>query len=181
MKDGVIQATIAPPRPPRATTASSPRAPTKPTMPTDDEMRASFRSERAGAQATLGQVLMKRGKADEGVKILKEAYAAKPSSYTMASVARTLYEVAKKASNETDQMEYVTVLALSGRATADEFKELDALYRKTHNGSTDGMEAMLDARWRRDNVRFAVTPYTRPAGVKSSGHAVLAEVFPGSG
>jgi hypothetical protein len=99
----------------------------------------------------------------------------------MAAVARALYDTAKKSGNDKDQVEYLTVLALSGRATAGEFKELDAIYRKTHNGSADGMEAMLDARWRRDNVRFAVTPYARAAGTKPTGRTVLGEVFPGSG
>ncbi len=182
-KDGITQASIAPPRPAPATPATppAPRPPTRPTMPTDEEMRTVLRSERASAQATLGQVLMKRGKADEGVKVLKEAYAAKPASSAMAAVARSLYDAAKTAGNDTDQLEYLTALALSGRGTADEFKTLDAVYSKTHNGSLDGLEAMLDARWRRDHVRFGVTPYTRPANAKPTGRTVLAEVFPGSG
>ena len=182
-KDGITQASIAPPRPAPATPATppAPRPPTKPTMPTDEEMRTAFRSERASAQATLGQVLMKRGKADEGVKVLKEAYAAKPASSAMAGIARSLYDTAKTAGNDNDQLEYLTALALSGRGTADEFKALDAVYSKTHNGSLDGLEAMLDAQWRRDHVRFGVTPYTRPANAKPTGRTVLAEVFPGSG
>jgi lipopolysaccharide biosynthesis regulator YciM len=150
-------------------------------MPTDEEMRTALKSERASAQATLGQILMKRGKTDEGIAVLKEAYAAKPASSTMAAVARSLYEAAKAAGNDKDQLEYLTALALSGRGTADEFKALDAVYSKTHNGSLDGLEPMLDARWRRDNVRFAVTPYVRPASTKPTGRTVLAEVFPGSG
>jgi hypothetical protein len=181
-KDGITQASIAPPRPaPAPRTPPAPRPPTKPTMPTDAEMRTSLRSERASAQATLGQILMKRGKSDEGLKILKEAYAAKPASYTMAGIARSLYEAAKTAGNEADQLEYLSVLALSGRGNADEFKALDEVWKKTHNGSLDGLETMLDARWRRDNVRFAVTPYTRPANTKPTGRTVLAEVFPGAG
>jgi predicted Zn-dependent protease len=150
-------------------------------MPTDEEMRSALRSERASAQATLGQILMKRGKADEGVKVLKEAYAARPASSAMAGIARSLYDAAKTAGNDNDQLEYLTALALSGRGTADEFKSLDAVYSKTHNGSLNGLEAMLDARWRRDHVRFGVTPYTRPANAKPTGRTVLAEVFPGSG
>ena len=182
-KDGITQASIAPPRPAPATppTPPAPRPPTKPTMPTDEEMRKALRSERASAQATLGQILVKRGKADEGVKVLREAYAAKPATSTMATVARSLYETAKTAGNDNDQLEYLSALALSGRGTADEFKALDEVYRKTHNGSLDGLETMLDARWRRDNVRFAVTPYARPANTKPTGRTVLAEVFPGSG
>jgi hypothetical protein len=176
-KDGVMQASLAPPAPPRP--AAPPRPPTKPQMPTDDEMRTSFKSERASALATLGQVLVKRGKTEEGEKALAEAYAAKPASSTMAAISRTLAELAKKAGNDSLQLEYLTVLALSGRITADETKEFEAAYRKTHNDSLDGLEAMLDARYRREHTRFAVTPYTRPA--KPTGRTVLAEVFPGAG
>jgi hypothetical protein len=55
---------------------------------------------------------MKRGKADEGEKLLAEAFAAKPAASTMATIARTLAESAKKAGNESAQLEYLTVLAL---------------------------------------------------------------------
>jgi hypothetical protein len=179
MKDGVMQVSVAPPAPPRP--AAAPRAPVKPTMPTEAEMRASLRSERASAQATLGQILLKRGKAEEGEKLLAEAFAAKPPAFAMATIARTLAESAKKAGNDSAQLEYLTVLALSGRITADETKDFEAAYRKTHNGSLDGLEAMLDERYRRDHTRFAVTPYVRKPGTKATGKTVLAEVFPGAG
>ncbi len=179
MKDGVMQVSLAPPPPPRP--ATPPRPPTRPTLPTDDEMRASFKSERAAALATLGQILVKRGKSEEGEKALTEAYAAKPASYTMAAIARTLAESAKKSGNDTLQLEYLTVLALSGRITADETKDFEAAYRKTHNGSLDGLEAMLDERYRREHTRFAVAPYVRKPGTKATGKTVLAEVFPGAG
>ena len=179
MKDGVMQASLAPPAPPRP--ATPPRPPVRPKMPTDEEMRASLKSERASALATLGQILMKRGKTEEGEKVLSEAYAAKPASSTMASIARVLAESAKKAGNETLQLEYLTVLALSGRITAGETKDFEAAYRNAHNGSLDGLDAMLDERYRREHVRFAVTPYTRTPPAKPTGRAVLAEVFPGAG
>jgi len=181
-KDGVMQATLAPPpkpAPPRPPTP--PRAPVKPTMPTESEMKASFTSLRAPALAALGQILMKRGKSDEGEKVLLEAYAAKPASATMAAIARTLSESARKAGNEKAQIEYLTVLALSGRITSDESKEFEAVYKKTHNGSLDGMEAMLDERFLREHVGFAVTPFVRKPPAKATGRTVLAEVFPGAG
>ena len=174
-----MQVSLAPPPPPRP--ATPPRPPTRPTMPTDDEMRASFKSERAAALATLGQILVKRGKAEEGERALTDAYAARPASYTMAAIARTLAESAKKSGNDTLQLEYLTVLALSGRITADETKDFEAAYRKTHNGSLDGLEAMLDERYRREHTRFAVTPHVRKPGTKATGRTVLAEVFPGAG
>jgi hypothetical protein len=179
MKDGVMQASLAPPAPPRP--ATPPRPPVRPKMPTDEEMRASLKSERATALATLGQILMKRGKTEEGEKALSEAYAARPAPSTMASIARVLAESAKKAGNETLQLEYLTVLALSGRITAGETKDFEAAYRKTHNGSLDGLDAMLDERYRREHVRFAVTPFAPTPPAKRTGRAVLAEVFPGAG
>jgi tetratricopeptide (TPR) repeat protein len=178
-KDGVMQASLAPPAPPRP--AAPPRPPVRPKMPTDDELRASLKSERASALATLGQILVKRGKAEEGEKALAEAYAAKPAAYTMATIARVLAESAKKAGNETLQLEYLTVLALSGRITADETRDFEAAYRKTHNGSLDGLDAMLDERYRRDHTRFAVTPFMRKPPAKPTGRTVLAEIFPGAG
>jgi predicted Zn-dependent protease len=150
-------------------------------MPSDDEIRDSLKTARASAQATLGQILLKRGKAEEGVKVLEEAYAAKPASATMATIASSLAEAAKKSGNGAKQLEYLTVLALSGRITADESKDFEAAYRKAHNGSLDGLETMLDERYRRDHTRFAVTPYARAAGAKPTGRTVLAEVFPGAG
>jgi hypothetical protein len=178
-KDGVMQASLAPPAPPRP--AAPPRLPAPPKMPTDDEMRVSFRLDRAAALATLGQILVKRGKTDEGEKALAEAYAARPASSTMASIARVLAESAKKAGNEALQLEYLTVLALSGRITADETRDFEAAYRKTHNGSLDGLDALLDERYRRDHVRFPVTPFLRTPPAKATGKTVLAEIFPGAG
>lgn len=178
-KDGVTQVSVTTPSPARP--AAPPRPSTKPTMPTEDEMRASLRTERASAQATLGQILMKRGKTAEGEKLLAEAFAARPPASTMATIARTLAESAKKTGDEPKQLEYLSVLALSGRITADEQKDLEAAYRKTHNGSIDGLDAMLDERYRRDHTRFEVAPYTRKPPAKATGHTVLAEVFPGAG
>jgi len=181
-KDGVTQATLAPPpKPAPARLPTPPRAPVKPTMPSESEMKTNFNSLRAPALATLGQILMKRGKSAEGEKALLEAYAAKPASSTMATIARTLFESAKKAGNEKSQVEYLTVLALSGRITTAETKEFEALYSKAHNGSLDGLETMLNERFHRDNTRFAVTPYAPPPTMKDTGRTVLAEVFPGAG
>jgi len=181
-KDGVTQVSLAPPAkpaPPRP--PATPRPLVRPTMPTDAEIRTNLKSLRASPLATLGQILTKRGKADEGEKLLVEAYAAKPSSSTMATIARLLSESAKKAGNEKSQVEYLTVLALSGRITADETKEFEAVYRKVHNGSLDGLETMLDERFHRENVSFAVTPFVRKPPAKPTGRIVLAEVFPGAG
>ena len=178
MIDGVPFARPAAPRP--AAAASTPRTPpTAPRVPTDDEMRTSFRAEKASIQATLGQILMKRGKTAEGEAVLKEAYEARPASYTMATVARALAESAKKAGDDKGQLEYLTTLALSGRITKEEQQDFEAVYRKTHNGSLDGLEEMLDERYLQTATKVEVKPSTRT--VRSTDRAVLVEMFTGAG
>jgi len=167
------------PRPAPAVSTTPPRPPTPPRARTDEELRNSFRSMRAGYMATLGRVLMKRDKTAEGEKVLKEALAANLPAGTKAAVARELAGSAKKAGNDASQVEYMTVLALSGQITADEQKDFEALYRKTHNGSLDGLDAMLDARYAKENPKFPVTPADRKAAPNQ--RVVLAENFTGSG
>jgi hypothetical protein len=169
------------PMAPRAPSASTtpPRPPTPPQMPTDESLRASYTSMRASNLATLGQVLMKRDKTAEGEKVLKEAYDAKPASYTLATIARVLAESAKKAGNEAAQLEYLTVLALSGRITGDEQRDFEEAYRKSHGGSLAGLEETLDARYARENPPFKVAPAGRKAAPNQ--RVVLAEDFTGAG
>lgn len=175
MKDGVATA-----RPVRRSAPARPATPPQPPrIPTDADLRTQFRSEKASAQATLGQILMKRGKTEEAEGVLKEAYSAHPPAYTMATIARLLSDSAKKAGDDKGQLEYLTALALSGRITAAERQEFDAVYRKTHGGSLDGVEEMLDERYRRENPRFEVTPFARKTA--PNGRTVLAEMFTGAG
>lgn len=175
MSGGVISA-----KPVRRTAAPATAKPPAPQpIPTEQQLRTSFRSEKAGAQATLGQILLKRGKTEEGERILKEAFAARPASSTMATIARLLMESAKKAGDDKAQLEYLTVLALSGRITAAERQQFDGAFRKTHGGSLDGIEEMLDERYRRENTRFEVTPFARKS--PPTGRAVLVEMFTGAG
>jgi len=174
--DGVPFAKPAAPRP--ASTASA-TPPTPPRTPSDEELRTSFRAEKVSVQSTLGQILVRRGKTAEGEAVLKEVLAARPAAAMMATVARTLAGLAKTAGNDTAQLEYLSALALSGRITKEEQQEFEALYRKSNNGSLDGLEAMLDARFRRTATKVEVKPSTRQ--VRSTDRAVLAEMFTGAG
>jgi hypothetical protein len=179
MVDGVPFAKPAAPRPATQAAARPSTPPTAPRVPTDDEIRTSFRAEKASVQATLGQVLLKRGKTAEGEAMLKEAYAARPASAMMATIARALAGSAKKAGDEKGQLEYLSALALSGRINKEEQQDFEAAYRKTHNGSLDGLEAMLDERYLRTAPKLEVKPSTR--AVKPTDRAVLAEMFTGAG
>ncbi len=111
--DGVPFARLAPPRPAAAATAKPAATPTAPRVPTDDELRTSFRAERASVQATLGQILVKRDKNAEGEALLKEAYAARPAAALMATISRILAGSAKKSGDDRGQLEYLSALGLS--------------------------------------------------------------------
>ncbi len=167
---------VAPPRPAPTT---PPRARAAPRIPTQDELRASFKSERTSNLATLGQILMKRNKTAEGEKVLKEVYKAKPAASTRIAVARLLAASAKKAGNDSAQLDYLATVALSGRITAAEQKDFEAVYSKMHHGSLTGLEEMLDARYIRENPRFTAAPANRKP--VANPRAVLAEDFTGAG
>lgn len=177
--DGVPFAKLAPPRPAAAATAKPAATPTAPRAPTDDELRASFRAERASVQATLGQILVKRDKNAEGEALLKEAYAARPAAALMATISRILAGSAKKAGDDRGQLEYLSALALSGRITKEEQQDFEAVYRSTHNGSLEGIEEMLDERFARTAPKVEVE--RSPRKVTATDRAVLVEMFTGSG
>jgi thiol-disulfide isomerase/thioredoxin len=146
-------------------------------IPPAEEFAKDFAEVRALRIGTLGRVEMKLGRAAEARKLLEESYAVTPSD---AKVAAALGEMAAKAGDDAKAMDYLIAVRLSGHAPATANQTFEALYRKTHNGSLDGVEAMLDTEYRK---RFPnpvhVTAY-KPTD-KRSGRVVLAEVFTGSG
>jgi hypothetical protein len=165
--------------PPRPAPATPPPAPTAPRIPSEEQLRTSFKSERTSHLATLGQILVKNNKTAEGVKVLKEVFSANPSAPLRATVARALAESAKKAGDNKAMVDYMASVALTGNMTAAEKGDFEEAYRKTHNGSLQGLEEMLDARYLRDNPRFTPAKSTRNAAPNQ--RAVLAEDFTGAG
>lgn len=145
--------------------------------PTDADLHKRFVESRAARVATLGRVEVKLGKVDEGRKLLEESYAVDSDQPAVSSV---LGELALKAGNDSKAFDYLVTARLSGKASDSAKSALDGLYRKSHNDSTDGIEAMLDTEY---NKRFPnplhLDPY-QPSD-KRSDRMVLAEVFTGAG
>jgi thiol-disulfide isomerase/thioredoxin len=120
---------------------------------------------------------MKLGRAAEARKLLEESYAVTPSD---AKVAAALGEMAAKSGDDAKAMDYLTAVRLSGHAPATANQTFEALYRKTHNGSLDGVEAMLDTEYRKRFPNPVHVEAYKPTE-KRTGRVVLAEVFTGSG
>jgi hypothetical protein len=161
--------------------SAAPDAAPPSSAPSGDEMFVSrYKSEKQTALSTLGQVYAKRGKTAEAEKALREAYLVDPKSATATTAALKLAEYAKAAGRDAEQFDYLATAALAGRLTPEAYADFQAVYRKMHGGSLDGVEEMLDARYEKDGPKAPeVTRYEKAA--ERSERVVLAEVFTGAG
>ena len=146
-------------------------------IPTQDELARSFAEARAGRIATLGLVEMKLGRTAVAQKLLEESYAVTPST---ATVAAALGEIAANAGDDAKAMDYLLSARLSGHAPDSANQAFEALYKKSHNGSLDGLEAMLDTEYQKRFPNPVHAEAYKPTE-KRSDRVVLAEVFTGSG
>jgi hypothetical protein len=145
--------------------------------PASDELQKRFQKIRARRVATLGRVEVKLGRTAKGQKLLEESYAVNPDD---PAVAGTLGELAAKAGDESKAIEYLIPARLSGEAPETANAALDSIYRKAHNGSLAGLDAMLDSEYRKRFPNPIRVEVYQPSD-KRSDRLVLAEVFTGAG
>ncbi len=147
-------------------------------IPSDEVVNEKYLKELAAYRATLGRVYLDEGKKVEGEKILKQAYEADP---LLAQAAIGLAEIAKMKRDDASALQYLSTASLTaGWRMGDARGRFEALYRETHNGSIDGADALLDARYRKlFPPPVQVEPYHRTSA--RSDRVVLAEMFDGAG
>ena len=147
-------------------------------MPSDELVNQRYIAERAAYKTTLGRIYMKRGKTTEGEKTLREAYAADP---LLSPAAVGLAEIAEKKGDFAAALDYLTTATLTaGYSMRDARSRFEMLYRKTHKGSIQGIEATLDARYKKLFPNpIKAEPY-KPSSSRSD-RVVLAESFTGAG
>ena len=138
---------------------------------------AQARRSRAPYQATLGRIYIKQGKLSEAGKYLQEALAANPQLSAASLGMAELYE--KRGDAGKALTFYVNAAATSKMPTAAR-QRLEALYAKSHRNSLDGLEGLLDAKYREINPPPFVVERYQPAERRTD-RVVLAEVFTGSG
>jgi tetratricopeptide (TPR) repeat protein len=150
----------------------------KRTLPPDEVLNTRYLTTLAEYRTTLGRIYLKRGKPEAGEKILKEAYDAFPA---LAAAATGLAEIAEGKGDDAAALDYLTTAALTaGYKMAEARGKIEALYRKTHGGSLNGLESMLDARYKKlFHNPVQVKPYAPTAS--RSNRVVLAEFFTGAG
>ncbi|HUI58485.1 MAG TPA: hypothetical protein VLY04_26115 [Bryobacteraceae bacterium] len=145
--------------------------------PSDADLIKRFQESRATRVATLGRIEFKLGNKTEAQKLLDESYAANPKQ---PAVAGALGELAEQAGDNAKAMDYLVAARLGGKIPASSMDALNSVYRKTHNGSTDGLEAMLDGEYHKRFPNPLQLEAYKPTE-KRSDRLVLAEVFTGSG
>jgi len=146
-------------------------------IPAVEDLAKEFAELRAARIGTLGRVEMKLGRTAEARKLLEESYAVTPDD---AKVAGALGEMAAQAGNDAKAMDYLIPVRLSGHAPDSANRAFEAIYKKNHNGSLDGVEAMLDAEYHKRFPNPIHLEAYKPTE-KRSDRVVLAEVFTGSG
>jgi thiol-disulfide isomerase/thioredoxin len=146
-------------------------------IPAVEDLAKEFAELRAARIGTLGRVEMKLGRTAEARKLLEESYAVTPDD---AKVAGALGEMAAQAGNDAKAMDYLIPVRLSGHAPDSANRAFEAIYKKNHNGSLDGVEAMLDTEYHKRFPNPIHLEAYKPTE-KRSDRVVLAEVFTGSG
>jgi hypothetical protein len=136
--------------------------------------------QRPAVLTVLGQALVKQGRDDEAEPFFRQAYLARADEPgVVGEVVPHLLDSARKRGRADEQVEYLTALALYGRLTPERRRELEDTWRSSHNGSIDGLEAMLDTRYEAElPAAIPVTPFERNAA--PGARTVLAEMFTGS-
>jgi tetratricopeptide (TPR) repeat protein len=165
------------------------------------ETAATTAADRARFKAVLGLVYAKNGKfadadallrdvvaidampADDAptgmAKMLDDAIGTWNKGQRQAAVALALAETAEKKGDLKTAVSALGDASMLAPMKAADRKRLEDLYRKTHNGSLDGLEDELDAKYRTLNpAPFAAVAY-KP-GAERTTRTVLAEMFTGS-
>lgn len=112
-------------------------------------------------------------------KILDEALAGWSPGQRQAAVAIALAETSEKKGDLKSAANALADASMLAPMKSADHKRLEDLYRKTHNGSLDGLEEELDAKYRKANpLPFKADPYTPAPG--RTNRIALAELFTGS-
>jgi thiol-disulfide isomerase/thioredoxin len=149
----------------------------RPKTPTDQELIKRFNQSRASRLATLGRIEFELGKTPAALKVLAEAHAA---DHDQPGAEGTLGEIALQKGDNAQALEYLLAARLAGQSGPSTIAALSSAYSKTHNGTTAGLDEMLDAQYRKRFPEPLHLDAYKPTA-KRSDRLVLAEVFTGSG
>jgi tetratricopeptide (TPR) repeat protein len=143
----------------------------------EEEETKRTQMSRANHLATLGRIRLKQGRVADAEKALKAAFAANPE---IPGAVIGLAELADQRKDSETALGYWMQAALTGRLSKGDRVKFENAYRASNNGSLDGLEAALDAKYKATSSN-PVHPTPYQATPARSNRVVLAEVFTGAG
>lgn len=141
---------------------------------TDERLERSYDAEHGWLVGTLGGIYLKLGKLAEAEPCLETSL--KYSDDKLPPLLG-LADIAEKRGDESGELQYLSGAMMQGVPSVKLRERFEALFRKSHNGSIDGMDDFLDQKFI-DTRPVKVDPY-RPTNARSD-RIVLAELFTGS-
>jgi tetratricopeptide (TPR) repeat protein len=143
----------------------------------EEEESKRTRMSRANHLATLGRIRFKQGRVADAEKALKAAYAANPE---IPAPVIGLAELSEGRKDSKAALGYWMQAALTGRLSKEDRAKFESFYRTTNNGTLDGLDAALDAKYKATSANpVHAVPY-KPSAARSN-RLVLAEIFTGAG
>lgn len=132
---------------------------------------------RANHLATLGRIRLKQGRTADAEKALKAAFAANPE---IPGAVIGLAELTEGKKDTKAAMGYWMQAALTGRLSKDDRAKFESFYRSQNNGTLDGLDAALDAKYKATSSNPVHAEAYKPTAARTH-RVVLAEVFTGAG
>jgi tetratricopeptide (TPR) repeat protein len=142
----------------------------------EDDNAKTLRRQRARYLDTLGRIYLKQGKTKEAEKNLKLALVNEPDTPT-ALIA--LGQIAAARNDQKAAVEYFTSAAVKMPLKKADKQLMETAYRATHKDSLNGLEDLLDTKYRNLNAGLHFDHY-QPS-TKRTSRTALAELFTGSG
>jgi tetratricopeptide (TPR) repeat protein len=142
----------------------------------EDDNAKALRRQRARYFDTLGRIYLKQAKTKEAEKNLKLAIVNDPDTPT-ALIA--LGQIAAGKKDQKAAVEYFTSAAVKMPLKKADKQLMETAYRATHNDSLNGLEDLLDSKYRNLNAGLHFDHY-QPS-TKRTSRTALAELFTGSG
>jgi tetratricopeptide (TPR) repeat protein len=142
----------------------------------DEENEKTVRRQRARYQDTIGRIFLKQGKTKEAKKYLKQALGNDPE-LTTALIG--MGQIAEKSGDHKTAVEFFSSAAVKSNLKKADRQLMETAYRASHHDSLNGLEEMLDDKYRKLNAGLHFDHYQ--ASPKRSNRTTLAELFTGSG
>jgi tetratricopeptide (TPR) repeat protein len=142
----------------------------------EQEMAKNLRRTKARNEDTVGRIYLKQGKTKLASRTLKQALIDDPELNTSMI---GLGQIAESSGDHKTALEYFTSAAVKSPLKKADRQLMETAYRATHHDSLNGLDDLLDSKYRKLNAGLHFDHYQTSA--RRTSRTALAELFTGSG